>query len=59
MDTGSKKDDIMHVYPTIDKIVERNNSKGKTIFHRISMQEAMRRIMAYNHILTPVQKHTA
>lgn len=32
MDTGSKKDDIMHIYPNIDKIVEKNNSKGKTIF---------------------------
>lgn len=32
MDTGSKKDDIMHVYPNIDKIVEKDDSKGKTIF---------------------------
>ena len=32
MDTGSKKDDIMHIYPNIDKIVEKDNSKGKTIF---------------------------
>ena len=32
MDTGSKKDDIMHIYPNIDKIVEKDDSKGKTIF---------------------------
>lgn len=32
MDTGSKKGDVMHIYSNIDKIVERNDSKGKTIF---------------------------
>ena len=32
MDTSSKQDDVMHLYQNIDKIVEKNDSKGKTIF---------------------------